>query len=80
VLLTLVGLLYLDQADLSDSAKDLVRWMLPLATILMPLGFFLSIASPKATRPNALIGLVYLGAACLAVGTVTLGIGLLRAS
>ncbi|MGH2531430.1 MAG: hypothetical protein ACRDJW_03890 [Thermomicrobiales bacterium] len=80
VLLTLVGRLYVDHTDLSDRAKDLVRFTLPLAPILMPLGFFLSIVSPKASKPNALIGLVYLGALSLAVGTVTLGVGLLRAS
>lgn len=43
-------------------------------------GFFLSIASPRATRPNRLIVLVYLGAVSLTVGTVTLDVGLLRAS
>ena len=40
-------------------------------------GFFLSIANPRAERPNRLIALVYLGGAALAVGVVTLGIGLL---
>jgi hypothetical protein len=44
----------------------------------MPLGFFLSIVSPRAERPNRVIGLVYLGALSLAMATVTLGIGLLR--
>lgn len=80
VLLALIGLLYVDNADLSDGAKDLVRWTLPAAPILMPTGFFLSIVSPRATKPNGLIYLVYLGALSLAVGTVTLGVGLLRAS
>lgn len=36
------------------------------------------VALPHATRPNALIALVYLGAAVLAVGAITLGVGLLR--
>ena len=79
VLLALVGLLYVDDADLSSGAKSLVRNTLAAAPILMSAGFFLSIVSPKATQPGRLIALVYLGAASLAVGTVTLGVGLLRA-
>ena len=79
VLLALVGLLYVDDADLSSGAKSLVRNTLAAAPILMSAGFFLSIVSPKATQPGRLIALVYLGAALLAVGTVTLGVGLLRA-
>jgi hypothetical protein len=80
VILALVGLLYVDQADLSSGAKSLVRNTLTAAPILMPAGFFLSIASPAATKPSRLIALVYLGALSLAIGTVTLGIGLLRAA
>lgn len=78
VMLALIGLLYVDAADLGDGLTTLVRLCLVAPPILMPLGFFLSVASPKAERPNALIALVYIGAAALAVGTVTLGIGLVR--
>jgi len=63
VLLALVGLLYVDRADLSDGAKHLVRESLAVAPILVSAGFFLSIVSPAATRPGRLIVLVYLGAA-----------------
>jgi hypothetical protein len=35
------------------------------------------VVSPRAQRPNGLIGLVYLGGLSLAVGVVTLGVGLL---
>jgi uncharacterized membrane protein len=45
----------------------------------MPLGFFLSVASPRAERPNRMILFTYAGAVLLAVGTITLGVGLLRA-
>lgn len=78
VMLALVGLLYVDDASLSEGAKALVRNTLSLAPILMSAGFFLSIVSPRATKPGRLIILVYLGAISLAVGTITLGIGLLR--
>jgi hypothetical protein len=46
---------------------------------LMPLGFFLSVASPRAETPNNLIYLVSLGGISLSVGAVILGIGLLSA-
>lgn len=46
----------------------------PCAAILMPLGFFLSVASPQAEKTNSLIVLVYPGALLLAIGTLTLGI------
>src|SRR5918999_6025400 len=55
VLLALVALLYVDQADLSSGARTLVRDSIALAPILMSAGFFLSIASPKATKPGPLI-------------------------
>jgi hypothetical protein len=45
----------------------------------MPLGFFLSIASPRAQSPNQLIYLVPLGGVSLSVGAVILGLGLLSA-
>ena len=44
----------------------------------MPAGFFLSMVNPGATAPNSLIALTYVDAAVLAVGVVTLGVGLLR--
>jgi hypothetical protein len=79
VILTLVGLLLVDQADLSSDLRWLVRYALVAGPILMPLGFFLSIASPRAQSPNQLIYLVPLGGVSLSVGAVILGLGLLSA-
>src|SRR6266516_1888953 len=79
VIFALVALLYVDYANLSEAAKTIVRTGLVLGPILTPLGFFMSVVSPRAERPNRMIIFVYLGALCLAVATVTLGIGLLRA-
>ena len=42
-----------------------------------PPRLFLSVASPRAQKSNKIIWLVYVGAAALAVATITLGIGLL---
>ena len=77
LLLTLVGILYVDQTDLSGGARTLVRTGLALAPILMPAGFFFSVLRPDADRPNRLIVLVYLGALSLAAAAVTLGVSLL---
>ena len=77
LLLALVGILYVDQTDLSGGARTLVRTGLALAPILMPAGFFFSVLRPSDDRPNRLIVLVYLGARSLAVSAVTLGLSLL---
>ena len=76
-MLALVGILYVDQSDLSPGTRTLVRTGLALAPILMPAGFFFSVLRPDADRPNRLIVLVYLGALSLAAAAVTLGVSLL---
>jgi hypothetical protein len=76
VLLSLVAMLYVDETGYSDGVKGLIRTLIVAAPILMPLGFFLSIARPTDTRPNKLIGLTYLGGFSLTVGALLLGIGL----
>lgn len=77
VLFSLVALLYVDQADLSDTWKSLVRASIVAAPILMPLGFFLSVVRPSDTKPSKLIHLAVAGGVCLAAGALTLGIGLI---
>jgi hypothetical protein len=73
----LVALRYVDEAYLSNARKWFVRGSIPVATILVPVAFFLSVLSPDATAPN---GLIYLavGAVVLAVGVLVFGIGLVR--
>lgn len=77
VLFSLVAMMYVDQASLSDGLKALARTLIVAAPILMPLGFFLSVVRPGDTKPNKLIWLTAVGGASLAVGTLTLGVGLL---
>ena len=77
IVFALVALLWVDQTDLSEPLKWVVRLAFAVAPILMPLGFFLSVTSPDAQRPNGIIAMVYLGGLSLAVGALTLGIGLL---
>jgi hypothetical protein len=78
LVLSLVALRYVDDATLSEGMKWLVRLAFPAAAILMPLAFFLSILSPEATEPNAMINLAYVGGVVLAVGLLVLGVGLIR--
>jgi hypothetical protein len=80
LLLALIALQLVDQAELGDSWKQVVRTAIPAAALLLPIAFFVSIARPDADRPNRLVNLAYLGAISLSVGLLTLGIGLLRAA
>lgn len=80
LVLSLVALRYVDEAKLTERTRATVRWAFPVAAVLMPLAFFLSVLDPGATQPNALINLAYLGGAVLIAATVTLGVGLLRAT
>ena len=79
VILSLVTLLYVDASGATGLLGALARQGIPLAAILMPLGFFLSSAGRDRTKPNALIWLLYTGALALGVGAVSLGIALLAA-
>ena len=79
LVLSLVMLRYVDEAALSSSWKWLARVGAPIAAILIPAAFFLSVASPEASEPNALINLAYIGAVFLAGAVLTLGVGLIRA-
>jgi hypothetical protein len=78
--LSLVMLRYVDEAVLSPFWKWIARTGAPIAAILVPAAFFLSVVSPTATEPNALINLAYIGALFLAAGVLSLGVDLLRAA
>jgi len=80
LVLSLVMLRYVDEAALSPFWKWLARAGAPIAAILIPAAFFLSVASPAAKAPNGLINLAYVGALFLAGGVLTLGVGLIRAA
>jgi uncharacterized membrane protein len=78
LVLSLVTLRYVDEANLPEGLKTLVRHSIPAAAILLPVAFFLSVLSPEATEPNAFIYLAYVGAISLVVGLLILGVGLIR--
>jgi Ni,Fe-hydrogenase I cytochrome b subunit len=76
VILSLICQVLADGATLPSSLLWLVRIAVPLAAILISSGFFFS--QPGAHQVNGAASLIYAGALVLAVGVVTLGVGLLR--
>jgi len=78
LILSLLSLLYVDEANLSKRWKWVIRTFIPSAAIFLPAAFFFSVLKPHATEPNALINLAYVGVALLVTGLVTLGVGLIR--
>ena len=81
VTLGLVTLVLADAAALEGVLGWLARVGTPAAAALISAGFFFSsMGRGEVTRPNKLIWLVWLGALSLAVGVVTLGLGLLTTS
>ncbi|WP_199044141.1 hypothetical protein [Glycomyces salinus] len=79
VTLGLVCLILADATGLTGFAGWLARAGVPWAAIFMSAGFFLSSAGRDVHKPNGLIALLWIGAAGLAAGTLTLGVGLLTA-
>jgi hypothetical protein len=78
LILSLVALHYVDEAELPQRMRRFVRHSIPASAVLLPAAFFLSVLSSDATKPNAFIYLAYVGAVSLATGVLTLGIGLVR--
>jgi hypothetical protein len=71
---------------LADAAAPAPGWALwiarlgtPLAAILIPLGFFLSVSAPTTTVPNSWISAIWLGAVTLGCSVLSLGVLLIRA-
>ncbi len=79
LIIALVLLRYVDETALSGVWLWIARHGVAIAAVLMPAGFFLSVLTPEATEPNALIALVPIGGVFLIAGLLTTGIGLVRA-
>ena len=79
VILSLICQVLVDSIILPGPLAWIVRIGVPAAAILIPAGFFLSVAPPRSERPNGAIQLVYLGAVILAISVLILGVGLVRA-
>ncbi|TDE08267.1 hypothetical protein [Jiangella asiatica] len=79
VTLGLITAILTDATTLDGFAAWVARSGVPVAAIVMPAGFFFCSMGPGRTSPNKLIWLVWIGAAILAAGLATLGVGLLAA-
>jgi hypothetical protein len=79
LILGLVAQVLVDATTLTGLAEWVARSFVPIAALLLPGGFFLSVAKRGATEPNKLVVLLPIGAVTLAIGLLTLGIGLLTA-
>jgi hypothetical protein len=79
VILGLVGTVLVDATRLEGFWLLVGRDGVPVGAILMSAGFFLSAVGRGREKPNRLVVLLYLGAASVAAGVVTLGVGLLAA-
>lgn len=79
VTLGLVGVILADATTLTGLWGWLARSGVAIAAILMSAGFFLSSMGRDVHQPNGFIALLWAGAAMLAAGVLTLGIGLLTA-
>jgi hypothetical protein len=79
LILGLVAQVLVDATTLSGVAEWVARAFIPIAALMLPGGFFLSVIKPGTTEPNRLVALVPAGGVVLAIGLATLGIGLLAA-
>jgi hypothetical protein len=79
LVLSLVILSVLDGTDAGGAWGLVARVGVPLAAILMPAGFFLSVLGKDPQRPSGLLALVWLGAGSLTVGLIGAGLALIAA-
>ncbi|MGH3705200.1 MAG: hypothetical protein ACRDT9_11270 [Agromyces sp.] len=76
LVLSMVILSVVSYAALDGFWLWLARLGAPIAAILMPAGFFLSVLGREPEKPNRLIVLLWIGAAVLTAGLITAGAGL----
>ena len=77
LVLSMVILSVISYAALDGLWMQVARLGVPIAAILMPAGFFLSVLGRDPQRPNRLILLLWLGVVSLTAALITAGIGLI---
>ncbi len=77
IVLSVAILAVLPYAALADGWLWIARLGVPIAAILMPAGFFLSVLGRDPQRPGRAILLLWIGAASLTIGLVTAGVGII---
>ena len=79
LVLSIAILSVIDFAALDGLWGFAARTLVPVAAILMPAGFFLSVLGRDPQQPNRLIVLLWVGAASLTLGLIAAGAGMLTA-
>ena len=79
LVLSVAILAVIDYAPLDAGWLWAARSLVPIAAILMPAGFFLSVLGRNPERPNGFIALLWLGVASLTAGLIVAGVGLILA-
>jgi hypothetical protein len=79
LVLSIAILSVIDFAALDGFWGFAARTLVPIAAILMPAGFFLSVLGRDPQRPNRLILLLWVGAGSLTLGLIAAGAGMLAA-
>ncbi|GGI43555.1 hypothetical protein BCL57_000018 [Agromyces flavus] len=79
IVLSVAILTVVSAAALDGAWLWIARLGAPVAAILMPAGFFLSVLGRDPQRPGRAILLLWIGAASLAIGLATAGVGLIAA-
>lgn len=79
LVLSLVILVLLDGIEIAEPWAYVARDGVPIAAILMPAGFFLSVLGRDPRRPNRFIVLLWIGAGTLTAGLLAAGIALVIA-
>ncbi|HEY4965036.1 MAG TPA: hypothetical protein VII28_01495 [Puia sp.] len=77
VILAIIAEILIDYAGLGSAWEHIIRTGFPASAILVSGGFFASASGPNATKPNGMIGILYLGVLILAACLLILGIGLI---
>jgi hypothetical protein len=81
--LLVLGIAVLIATDLAGFTDGWLAWvartLVPIAAILMPAGFFLSVLGKDPQRPSRLIILLWLGVTSLTIGLLVAGVGMIVA-
>jgi cytochrome bd-type quinol oxidase subunit 2 len=77
--LVILGLLALTLEQLNHvrAPYPAISFAILAAAVLMPAGFFLSVIGRDPDQPNRAIALLWAGAAALAIGLISAGVGLI---
>lgn len=79
LVLSVAILAVIDHANLAGAWDFAARTLVPVAAILMPAGFFLSVIGHDPAKPNRWVILLWVGVVSLTVGLIAAGSGILVA-